>query len=213
MRFFWKIYNYWQMLVRLYVIYIQFLFKYYAKCHLFIIRKAVSSHGLYFIYILFVLHGYFGQLGQQENEFYHFVSKCLVFYLKISSIEMFVVCRIPIAKNYLIKVFGQDYFVTNLPKSQLVFKYVSPIFFLLAIEIFTMTLRSRMVSYLHAACTTRYEQLHGFDALAWPDLVKQEYHTEQADILCGSCQGLTCAIADDITALVNCIMGVILNFL
>ena len=213
MQLFGKIYYYFKMLVKLYVVYTKFLFRNYAKFHLFIINKAVSNYILYSIYILLIMHGYFGQLGHQEHEFYHFITKGIVVYLQISSIEMFVVCRIPIARNYLIQVFGKEYFLTNLPKSQLLFKFVSPIFFLLTLEIFTMELRSRFVSHLHNACTTRYEQLYGDNGLVWPDIVKYEYHAEQAQILCGSCQGIVCAIADDITSLVNFIMEAIINFL
>lgn len=208
-----KLLNYLKIVVLYEINAVEFFFKYYLKLNLFILNAIVNNYVLCLIYILVLIHGFFGNMGAQQDESYHWVSRFVVCYLQVSSIEIFLVCHISIARKYLMKVFGREFFLTNFKKTgEIVLKYTFPYFFLLALEIFTIRLRSHYILYLHDACTARYEQVHGFDGFAWSDMVKQDYHAEQANILSGSLQGLTCAIGDDLTVLINFLVDIIKNF-
>lgn len=211
MKFFMKPFYQFKSLVNTYASYIKSPFKHYVKFHIFILNKIVSNYTLYFIYILLLLYAYFGGLGQEEQYLYHFIAKFPVVYLYWSSHEMFLICSDPIYKEYLIKAFGNDYFVTHFPEKKLLFKYALPLFFLCFLEMLTRKLRYAYVCYLDEACTSKYEDLYGNNGLVWSDLTKYQYHVEQAEILSGSTQGLVCGIADDLTFLVNYLIETILN--
>lgn len=214
MKIFKKLLNSFKIIGIYYGKYIKFVLKYYVKLHLFILNKVLVSNFLYCVYIILMLHGIFGNLGHQEYESYHWMSLFVVCYLQVISIELFIICRIPFAKSFFFDMFGKEFVLINFPKyGEMVFKYIFPYFFLLALEILTIKLRNQYVLYLHDACTVRYEELYGFDGLVWPDMIKQQYHVEQENILSGSFQGLVCGVADDITVLVNFITKSILSFL
>lgn len=215
MKNFEKVFSYLKPLGKGYLTYLEFFLKYYVKLHIFILNKIAFSYLLYSVYILFMIHGYYSGMNQVENhDSYQWVSLSIVSYLQVISVEMFIVCQVIIVKEYLLKLVGKEFFLTNFPKKgQLVFKFLFPYFWLLAVEVLTIKLRYSFVSYLSRACTLKYKEIYGNDIFVWSDLTKHQYHMEQGDILSGSNQGLVSSIADDINVLVNFLMESILNFL
>ena len=212
MKLFIKVRDCYKILVNNYTSYAKSPFKYYIKSRVFLLNTIVNHYELYFLYIVLCIHAFYGQFSQQDYELYIWMTRFIIGYLQITCVEIFFLCNDPINKEYLTKAFGDNYSVINLPNRKLVFKYISPYFFLLALEIFTIQLKLRYMLYLSAACDAKYGKLYGENGLIWSDLIKHEYHAEKAEILSRSCQGLVSGLAYDITFVINYIMDIIRSF-
>lgn len=207
--FFIKVRDCYKILANNYTSYVKSPFKYYVKLRVFLLNKIVNNYVLYFLYIALCIHALFGQFSQQDYELYIWITRFIICYLQITCVDIFYLYNDPINKEYLTKTFGDNYSVMNWPNKTLVFKYISPYVFLVILELFSIFLQHRYMSYLSAACTAKYIELHGENRLIWSNLVKDEFLAEQSEIINRSCQGLVSGLAYDITFVINYIMDII----
>ena len=195
------------------IIYITLSLKYYLRSQLVVLNKIVNNNWLYFIFITLLIYGSFSCLGNHVCNSTHVVSWVIVSYLQATSIEIFIICRTPILRKWIIQVVGREYFVASFQKQgELVLRYLLPFFFFLFIEVLSTFLLRNLTSYLHEVCTNKYKDIYGSNGQLWPDAIKEQYWAEQSEILIGSGQGIVCYVAQKMTFFLNSIIEIIINF-
>lgn len=211
MKFFLKLVHDFKILIINYMI---LLFGYYLRFQIVFLNKIVNNYWLFFIYIILLIHAFFGCIGSEVCASANVMSWFLVTYLQVTSIEIFVLCKVSISRKWVIQVVGSDYFLANFPKkAELVLKYFLPLLFLLFLEMLTTILSGHLTSYLHRISTSKYRDIYGYDGVVWPDIIKEQYLAEQWEILSVPSHGIVCHIAHKINFFLNSMIEIIINFI
>ena len=190
------------------------LITYYLKCLLFVLNFIVRNTLVYLIYILLVIYSFFSCLVGIDCNSIHPIILMLVSHLQLSSVELYFLCKVPITRNWLIKLLGDKYFLVNLPKgSKFVLKYCLPVLLLFFLEVVTTVVIGDLTISASEACYVRYQELYGFDGLIWDDNIKQQYLSEQSAILKSTADhGVVYFIGRQIDSIFNYIGTIITKF-
>ena len=154
---------------------ISFLFKSYIQLHITSLNAISKNPWLYSLYIFAIIFSQFGCFGTSNCSSIHVITMILVRYAQSSCLELYVLCRIPMTKKWIVKLVGSDYFTANFPSgTELLAKYFLPLYFLFAIDILSAFLLLHFDLGVNQVICDYYDKLYGADRLNWAAEIKYE---------------------------------------
>lgn len=156
----------------------------FVKFHIKLLYIISENRIFYLIYIFLVMYSFFGYQSDMECTSSHYVSLSIVLYLINASLEIFLICKISITRNWLNTLVGKEYTVKySAGSSKQLLKYCGVIFGLTACELITQYFNFEYINHKFAISEEIYENAYGSDAQKWDEEIKNEYLKQQMDLL------------------------------
>lgn len=163
--------------------YLLIVFAQWIKLQIKLLYFVIQNLFVYFIYIVLVMYYIFGPRGSEQNTLSYAIILFLVIYLMGTSLQLYIIFKVPKLKNFFILMLGQQFIETYLPID---FKGVlacfTPVFYLTLCEITTEHIFYQWQLYEVDACYKTYQELYGLEPPQWDENIQIQYLKERANI-------------------------------
>lgn len=156
----------------------------FTKLKMKLVHLITENSFLYFLYIFLVLYSVFRWREIGECTLSDKITFFIVIYLMGSSLEIYIISKMPITKKFLILLVGKKFAITYIPTSfKQVLKYLSLLVSLTVCELVTQQISHNWEVHQLEALRNAYDKLYGLDRVNWDPEIKTQFFKERSNLI------------------------------